>query len=49
MKNEVEIQSTNFTKIVCFFMYLVFTCLVLAGWLWMRQHPWSISTLFAIH
>ena len=49
MKNEVEIQPTIFTKIVLFFMCLVFTCLILAGWLWLQQHPWLLSTLFTVH
>ena len=49
MENEVCAQTTNFSKICLFFMYLVFSCLVLAGWLWFRQHPWAISILFAVH
>ena len=47
MKNEVKVQPTNFTKIILFIMCLVFTCLVLAGWL--QQHPGLLSTLFTVH
>ena len=45
----VKIQSTNFTRVVWFFMWLVFSCLVLGIWLWMREHPWTLAALFAIH
>ena len=45
----VKIKSTNFTRIVWFFMWLFFSCLILGMWLWMREHPRILATLFAIH
>ena len=48
-EKHVKIKSTNFTRIVWFFMWLFFSCLILGIWLWLGNHPEILASFFAIH
>ena len=50
MVNEEEYEKIPCaTRIIWFFGWLFFACLVLGIWFWMRYHHLTLATLFAIH
>ena len=49
MKKANEHCGEKFTRIVWFFMWLFFSCLILGIWLWLGEHPEILASFFAIH